>query len=99
MYSVSLSPRFEHDVKACAKRHWNMVALKNTMADLLKSDEEALSRRYKDHALVGRWQGYRAIRVDSALSLAKDQWVLMHKLYDRDLAFVRTGTYEEVYGK
>lgn len=54
MYSASFSPRFERDVKACTKRHWNMVALKSAMADLLKSDEETLARRYEDHALVGK---------------------------------------------
>lgn len=99
MYSASFSPRFERDVKACTKRHWNMVALKSAMADLLKSDEETLVRRYKDHALVGKWQGYRAIHVDSTPNPAKDQWVLMYKLCGRELVFVRTGTHEEVYGK
>lgn len=76
-----------------------MQSLKVAMSDLLKSDDEVLGRRYKDHALMGGWQGYRAIHVDSAPNPAKDQWVLMYKLCDGELIFVRTGTHEEVYGK
>lgn len=99
MYSASFSPRFERDVKACKKKHWNMAALKVAIAELLTSDEGQLSRRYKDHAFVGSWLGYRAIHVDSAPNPAKDQWVLMYKLSGNELVFVRTGTHEEVYGK
>ena len=76
-----------------------MPALKAAIAELLKSDEEVLGRRYKDHALVGKWQGYRSIHVDSAPNPAKDQWVLMYKLQGEELVFVRAGTHEEVYGK
>lgn len=74
MYSASFSPRFERDVKARKKKHWNMVALKGAIAELLKSDEEQLSRRYKGHALVCPWLGYRAIHAASAPNPAKDQW-------------------------
>lgn len=99
MYSASFSPRFERDVKSCTKRHWNSAALKTAIADLLHSDEKALGRHYKDHALIGKLQGYRAIHVDSVPNPARDQWVLMYKLCGRELVFVRTGTHEEVYGK
>lgn len=76
-----------------------MAALKAAIAELLASGEEQLSRRYKDHALVGPWLGYRAIHVDSAPNPAKDQWVLIYKLSGNELVFVRTGSHEEVYGK
>lgn len=56
MYSASFSPRFERDVKACRKKHWNMAALKVAIAELLTSDEGQLSRRYKImHSLVHGW--------------------------------------------
>lgn len=99
MYTASFSSRFERDVKACTKKHWNMAALKTAMSDLLASDETVLSKRYKDHELVGNFKGYRAIHVDSAPNPAKDQWVLMYKVQDNELVFVRTGTHKEVYGK
>lgn len=99
MYIASFSPRFERDVKSCTKKHWNTAALKSAITDLLNSDSHALDRRYKDHVLVGKWQGYRSIHVDSAPNPAKDQWVLMYKIHDHELVFVRTGTHEEVYGK
>lgn len=76
-----------------------MAALETAMRDLLKSDEEELEARYNNHALVGNWQGYWAIHVDSAPNPAKDQWVLMYKRSGDELVFVRTGTHKEVYGK
>lgn len=99
MYEASFSPRFERDAKACKKRHWDEIALKQAITDLLISDEMALSPRYKDHALVGSRQGYRAVHVDSAPNPPKDQWVLMYKISGHEMVFVRTGTHEEVYGK
>jgi len=86
-------------VGACKKKRWNMTVQKAAIAELLVSDEEQLSRRYKDHVLVGSWLGYRAVHVDSAPNPAKDQWVLMYKLSGNELVLVRTGAHEEVYGK
>ena len=99
MYLASFSSRFERDVKACAKKRWNMAALKNAMSDLLSCDERVLAGRYKDHALVGGWRGYRSIHIDSAPNPAKGQWVLMYTIRENELVFVRTGTHEDVYGK
>lgn len=99
VYAASFAPRFERDVKSCKKRHWNTGALKTAISDLLASDNISLSKRYKDHALVGKLQGYRALHVDSAPNPAKDQWVLLYKQLDGELLFMRTGTHEEVYGK
>lgn len=76
-----------------------MDSLKQAMLDLLSSDNTPLGPRYKDHALVGSMQGYRAIHVDSAPNPPKDQWVLLYKISGSELVFVRTGTHEEVYGK
>lgn len=99
MYDLSYTPHFARDVKACSKRHWNMDALKLAIIDLQASDTTPLARRYRAHALTGSKQGYRAIHVDSAPNPPKDQWVLMYKIHGTELALVRTGTHEEVYGK
>lgn len=99
MYEASYSSRFDRDVKACKKRHWDMAALRQAMLDLLSSDGTPLAARYKDRELVGSMQGYRAIHVDSAPNPPKDRWVLLYKTSGSELIFVRTGTHEEVYGK
>lgn len=99
MYEAQFTSRFERDVKACKKRHWDTAALKVAIADILSSDESPLGSRYKDHALVGKFQGYRAIHVDSAPNPARDQWVLMYQRTGAEIIFVRTGTHDEVYGK
>lgn len=99
MYEALTTPRFERDVKTCKKRHWDMGALKQAISDLLASDNKPMDMRYKNHALVGSWQGYRAIHVDSAPNPAKDRWVLLYKIQEHKLVLVRTGTHQEVYGK
>lgn len=99
MYEPYFSTRFQRDVKTCTKRHWNIVALKNAMADVLSSDDAPLNPRYKQHSLVGSFQGYYSVHVDSAPNPPKDQWVLMYKILGNKLEFVRTGTHQEVYGK
>lgn len=98
MYEASYSSRFNRDVKACMKKHWDANALKQAITDLMTSDERPLNARYRDHALTGSKKGYRAIHVDSAPNPPKDQWVLMYKVNGKEIALVRTGTHEEVYG-
>ena len=98
MYTVSYSSRFLRDVKTCTKRHWNTDALKAAIIDLMASDEKPLNPRYKEHALTGSKKGYRSLHVDSAPNPPKDQWVLMYKVCKDEIALVRTGTHEEVYG-
>ncbi len=99
MYAASFSARFERDVKACKKRHWDMDSLKRAMTDLLASDEAKLDASYGDHSLKGALKGFRSIHVDSAPNPPKDTWVLMYKIANGEILFTRTGTHEEVYGK
>lgn len=99
MFAASFSPRFDRDVKMCKKRHWNIDALKVAMSDLMSSDEVPLDQRYRDHALKGRYSGYRSIHVDAAPNPPRDTWVLMYKVVDGEILFTRTGTHAEVYGK
>lgn len=76
-----------------------MASLKQAIDDLQKADESPLSSLYKDHALVGSFQGYRAIHVDSAPNPPKDQWVLLYKISKSEIALVRTGSHKDIYGK
>lgn len=99
MYTLSISPRFERDVNSCSKKHWDIASLKQAIKDLQKSDETPLDPSYKDHALVGSFQGYRTIHVNSSPNPPKDQWVLMYKISNSEIALVRTGTHKDVYGK
>ena len=99
MYEIDYGSRFGRDVKNCTKRHWDIDSLKKAITDLMRSDEIALSPRYKDHALTGSRQGYHAIHIDSAPNPPKDKWVLIYKVIGGKIILVRTGTHEEVYGK
>lgn len=98
MYSISYTPRFRRDVKACQKRHWDGAALRRAIKDLSVSDEVSLGQRYRDHALAGTFAGYRSIHVDSSPNPPKDKWVLMYRITGGELTLVRTGTHGEVYG-
>lgn len=94
MYAASRTPRFERDVKACEKKHWDTAALKEAIRALMMSDEQELDCKYKDHALTGALQGKRALHVDSAPNPPKGQWVVMYELLDDEILFIRTGTHD-----
>lgn len=99
MYKLHKTPRFERDVKACVRRHWNTKALKKAISALATRDETPLDERLRDHQLKGSLAGHRALHVDSAPNPAKDTWVLMYEIDGDEIYLQRTGTHEEVYGK
>jgi len=52
--------RFKKDIKRLQKRGKDMTKLKNVIDKLLQKQE--LEPKYKDHALMGNWNGYRDCR-------------------------------------
>lgn len=99
MYVLSKSKRFERDVKACQKRHWDIEAFKDALTALANSDADPLDRKYRDHSLSGNLAGRRALHVPSASNPPKGTWVVLYEIDGEDLYLYRTGTHEEVYGK
>lgn len=54
--------------------------------------QKSLGDRYRDHALVGNWQGYRDCHI-------RPDWLLLYRLDDDELQLVRTGSHAELFGR
>ncbi len=89
-YSIKVSSLFKKDYKVAKKRGCNMSLLDEAIALLAEGD--ALPKRYKDHALKGKYDGYRECHI------APD-WLLVYKIVESELllALTRTGTHSDVF--
>lgn len=89
-YTVKMSVLFRKDYKSMRKRGYNMKLLNDTIAML--AEGEALPQSNKDHALKGKYSGYRECHI------APD-WLLVYK-YDKAqliLALTRTGSHSDMF--
>ena len=70
---IKHSTQFKKDLKLAKKRGKNL-ALANDVITKLANDEP-LEPKYKDHALVGNWRGYRECHITP-------DWLLVYKKKD-----------------
>ncbi len=68
---------------------FNMRNLKEVML-LLISNTGPLPAQWKDHQLVGDWNGHRECHVGG-------DFLLIYRLDDEKIVFVRAGTYAELF--
>lgn len=82
---VQFYTQFKKDIKIAKKRHYNMSLLKKIIDTL--ANGEKLDAKYRDHALVGNYAGYRECHI-------QPDWLLVYKILDDELILVlaRTGT-------
>lgn len=60
-----------------------------TIVDCLAKDE-SLPEKFRDHALIGEWKGYRECHI-------KPDWLLIYRKTDTELILVRTGSHSELF--
>ncbi|BAL83511.1 putative addiction module toxin [Selenomonas ruminantium subsp. lactilytica TAM6421] len=82
--------QFKKDVKLAKKRHYDMSLLKKVIDTL--ANGEKLDDKYRDHALVGNYVGYRECHI-------LPDWLLVYKIVDNELTLVlaRTGTHSDLF--
>lgn len=87
-----LTPIFENtfkkDIKRLQKRGKDIDKLKDVIDKLL--DQQELSVKYKDHALIGNWKGYRDCHIEP-------DWLLIYKITETNLFLVRTGSHSDLF--
>ncbi len=87
-----LTPVFENtfkkDIKRLQKRAKNMDKLKAVIDKLLNN--QPLENKYKDHALIGNWKGYRDCHIEP-------DWLLIYKITENCLYLVRTGSHSDLF--
>ncbi len=77
-----LTPIFENtfkkDIKRLQRRGKNMDKLKVVIDKSLNNQK--LENKYKDHALIGNWKGYRDCHIEP-------DWLLIYKITEFILVF------------
>ena len=87
---VIYTKQFEKDVKKAIKRGKDMDKLKVVINKLVSS--EPLDSRYKDHQLIGNYQGRRECHIES-------DWLLVYKQLSNEdtIIFERLGTHSDLF--
>ncbi len=88
MSKIVFSNQFKKDLKK-----YYLELLSETWIEILSSliNDTTLSRKYKDHALKGNYQGYRDCYI-------KPDLVLIYQKRDNKLWLVRLGSHSELFG-
>ena len=53
-------------------------------------NQEPLDSKYKDHQLIGNWQGHRECHVES-------DWLLIYKKSETHLYLAQTGSHSDLF--
>lgn len=89
-YEIKFTTRFKKDYKIVQKRNLD-INLLHELISLLASGNP-LPERYKDHALIGNYQGARECHI-------KPDWLLIYNIYEDILVLelMRTGTHSDLF--
>ena len=83
MYTIVKTSKFDRDFKRIIKRGYKPALLYDVVQKLAKG--EVLDARYKDHALKGKYTGFRECHIST-------NWLLVYKKADDILVLVLIGT-------
>lgn len=82
------SGAFKRDVKRAEKRGKDMAKLRTLL--LLLMQRQPLPESYRDHALKGRWAGWRDAHIEP-------DWLLIYRVEGDELQFARTGSHSDLF--
>ena len=88
MLRITWTSQFKKEYKLAKRRKKDLNKL-HTVLELL-SKELPLDERYQDHALTGKYSGYRELEPD---------WLLIYRVYGDILmlSLTRTGTHSDLF--
>lgn len=89
-FDVVWTSQFKKDYKLALKRHLDIDHLDQIIRMLSRG--EKLPEKNRDHALTGRWQGYRECHI-------LPDWLLIYRQERKllILTLVRTGTHSDLF--
>ena len=90
MLTLITTTQFKKDLKRIRKRCLDLNSLKFVLDTLQK--QEALPLKYRDHALVGNYRGFRECHIES-------DWLLIYTISNEKLILtaVRTGSHSDLF--
>lgn len=80
--------RFEKNLKKMVARGKDKAKIRYLIEQLLQRN--SLLPKYKDHLLVGKWQGFRECHIES-------DWLLIYKVEGSELLLADTGTHADLF--
>ena len=90
MLALITTTQFKKDLKRIRKRGLDLNSLKFILDTLQK--QEALPLKYRDHALVGNYRGFRESHIES-------DWLLIYTISNEKLILTaaRTGSHSDLF--
>ena len=88
MLKPSYTKQFEKDLKRMITRGKDKNKIKQIMLSLIKEDQ--LDRKFREHKLLGIFQGRRECHIES-------DWLLIYKLEPNRIIFERTGSHSDLF--
>lgn len=90
MLDIRYHNRFKKDYKTIMKRGYNLRLLQNVVT--LLCNEQQLPPKYKDHPLIGDYEGLRECHITP-------DWLLIYKIEQDTLTLIlsRTGTHSDLF--
>lgn len=90
MRTIHETRQFRRDFKKLKKQRKDLEKLKEVVLVLLSG--RPLESRYRDHALMGPWQGSRDCHIEP-------DWLLIYRLESDSLFLERTASHSELFKK
>ena len=88
MLEKKFTSRFKKDLKSIKKRNLNLDLLIDVI-DMLAEGKE-LPEKYRDHELVGNWNGHRECHI-------QPDWLLIYKIEADIIMLYRTGSHSDLF--
>ena len=88
MLKPSFTKQFDRDLKRMLKRGKEKDKIKLVVSNLI--NEERLDPKYKDHKLVGNYEGRRECHIEP-------DWLLIYKPEKEMIIFERTGSHSDLF--
>lgn len=89
-YDIERTSQFKKDYKLAKKRGCRVEKLKTVIT--LLAEGQVLPEKYRDHALVGQYSGYRECHVEP-------DWLLVYQIKEDILVLLlyRTGSHSDLF--
>ncbi|MEE8357611.1 MAG: type II toxin-antitoxin system YafQ family toxin [Anaerolineales bacterium] len=88
MRTIHRTSQFKKDVKLMGKRGKKFAEFKGLIRRI--ADGETLEAKYRDHILVGQYEGTRECHIEP-------DWLLIYELTESELVLIRTGTHSDLF--
>lgn len=87
--TIRQATKFRRDVKRLKRQGVDLAQLQAVIVTLVT--ETPLDKRYRDHALVGNWRGFRECHL-------QPDWLLIYRIEGNELQLARTGSHVALFG-